>query len=117
MKINQTIDSLCCDDALKSIFDLNTLDVEIFKKLRDLGESRADEIAISVGKERSTAYRSLQKLTSCGLCLKNAKNLDGGGYFHTYCCVDTKIAKNKLKSCLNNWYKSMRSLIENLDIE
>ena len=117
MKINQTSDSLCCDDALKSIFDLNTLDIEIYKKLRNLGESRADEIAHSVGKERSTAYRSLQKLTSCGLCLKNTRNLNGGGYFHTYSSVDTEIAKNKLKSCLNKWYKSMKSLIENLDIK
>ena len=117
MKILKSSDSLCCDDALKCIFDLNKLDITIYKKLKKIGESRADEIAVLIGKERSTVYRSLQKLASCGICLKKTRKIERGGYFHTYTCLETKIAKKKLKSCLDNWYKSMNELIEILDTD
>lgn len=74
MKFIKSEDVICCNDLIKCVFDLNELDLKVYKKLKKKGESRAEILAKHLKRERSTVYRSLQKLTCCGLCIKNNKN-------------------------------------------
>ena len=115
MKFIKSFENICCDDVIQCIFDLNVLDLNVYRKLRDVGESRADDLAKRMDKERSTVYRSLQKLASCGLCIKKTNTIETGGYYHTYSCVDAKYVKKKTELCIDKWYKSMKEMTQLFD--
>jgi len=115
MKFIKSFEGICCDDVMQCIFDLNVLDLNVYKKLKEVGKSRADELAKKMNRERSTVYRSLQKITTCGLCIKETNTIEAGGYYHTYSCIDTKQVKNQVETCLEKWYTSMKEMIELFD--
>ena len=75
MKIPQDGKLLDCEDAVRCIFNLKELDITILRELKKQKNIRADELACILHKERSTVYRSLQKLTRCGLCQKKTKTI------------------------------------------
>lgn len=116
MKIIKSSKNLSCGDVISCVFDFNDLDLNVYKKLREIGESRTDILAKKLKKERSTVYRSLQKLTNCGLCSKKTKKIAKGGYYHTYSCIDAKIVQNKLESCIDEWYLTMKEKVRIFDI-
>ena len=115
MKFIQSNQKICCNDVIQCIFDLNDLDIKTYKKLKEIGESRADELAKKIKKERSTVYRSLQKLTCSDLCTKETKTIEGGGYYHTYKCNDNKKIKEKIRNCIDEWYERMKVTIKELE--
>jgi predicted transcriptional regulator len=112
MKFIKSYENICCDDIIKCVFDLNILDLNVYKKLKEIGESRIEILAEKLKKDRSTIYRSLQRLSLCGLCIKKTNNIEIGGYYHTYLSVENNIAKKKIKSCIDSWYKSMKEIVE-----
>ena len=108
---------LKCEEAIRCVFDLNNLDIAVYKTLQRIGPSRADVIAQHLNKERSTVYRSLQKLTNCGLCIKQTQTIETGGYYHVYMVNQTKLIKNHLESCLDEWYHHMKHLLIHFEHE
>ena len=117
MKFINDYKNLKCKDVIQCVFNLNKLDLQIYSTLKQIGESRADDLAKIMEKERSTIYRSLQKLKSCGLCIKKTKTIDSGGYYHIYSCnKKTKIQK-ELELCIDKWYKNMRETLKNFEKE
>ena len=74
-----------------------------------------DELAKKIEKDRSTVYRSLQRLTCCNLCLKETKNIDKGGYYHIYRCNEISKAKKELEECIDKWYHQMKNTLKQFD--
>jgi len=107
--------NLCCDDVIKFIFDLNSLDIKVFNKLKEENEIRADTLAKQLRRERSTVYRSLQKLTFAGLCSKKTKKIESGGYYHVYSLNNIHKTKEKLDQCIEDWYQKMKQTIEEIN--
>lgn len=112
LSLNQNI---CCDDVIQCIFNLNSLDLTVYKTLKKTDELRADDLAKKLRKERSTVYRSLQKLTCAGLVTKKTKNIVKGGYYHTYKSNSDFKIKQKLENCIDEWYKKMKKTIKELE--
>jgi len=112
MRLIDSSKKICCDDVIKCIFDFNDLDLNVYKILKEDGELKAQDLSYKLKKERSTVYRSLQKLTKCGICIKKTNNINTGGHYHTYKCIDSKSVKLKIESCINDWYKSMKETIK-----
>jgi predicted transcriptional regulator len=115
MKVLTDTKNIQCDDAVKCLFNLNNLDIIIYKTLQKTGEIRADELASLINRERSTVYRSLQKLIKCRMCLKKTKHLQRGGYYHVYECSNNKNIKKHAKKCLDEWYLSLKKTIEKFE--
>jgi predicted transcriptional regulator len=115
MKFIKSFNNICCDDVIKCVFDLNVLDLNVYKELKKNGQCRADDLAKKMNRERSTIYRSLQKLTCCELCIKQTNTIETGGYYHVYSCNNLKDVKKKLENCVDNWYKSMKEMIKLFD--
>lgn len=114
MKIIENPEKLRCEDVIKCVFNLNNLDLKVYKKLKQKNNLRADQLSKLLKKERSTIYRSLQKLTSCGICKKKTNNLEKGGYCHTYHCKDTKKISKEAEKCLDKWYKTMKKKLNEI---
>jgi predicted transcriptional regulator len=100
-----------CQDLMKCAYNLNEFELEVYRRLSETGPVRADDLAKLVGKERSTVYRTLQKLMSCGICYRETKALGRGGYYHVYVAIGRGELKKKLEQCVENWHEKMRQAL------
>ncbi|MBS3778735.1 MAG: HTH domain-containing protein [Candidatus Thermoplasmatota archaeon] len=115
MKIKSMQSPMKCDEAIKCVFNLNKLDLRVYKKLKEIGPIRANELAKHLNRERSTVYRSLQKLSKVGMCRKITKTLDRGGYYHVYRCDSIENIKKQAQKCLDSWYTNVKKTLEALN--
>ncbi|MFQ3319355.1 MAG: putative transcriptional regulator [Natronomonas sp.] len=101
-----------CEGLLECFHDLKGLDKEIFEVLCDYEEPlTVDEVADEVGRERSTAYRSIQRLLQAGFIQKDQVNYEQGGYYHVYSPRDGEEIAQEMQRTLNEWYAKMGQLI------
>jgi predicted transcriptional regulator len=101
-----------CEGLLECIHGLKGLDREIFQVLTERSEPlTVDEIADAVDRERSTAYRSVQRLLQSGFVQKDQINYDQGGYYHVFRPTDPDEVADDMQRMLNDWYAKMGQLI------
>ena len=112
MKFFKPYETMDCEDLMKCAFNLNDLDIKVYKALVKTGETRVEKLSDMLNREKSTIYRSLQKLVSCGICIKKSNNIESGGYFYTYIPLPKDEVKKKLEECIENWYKCLKEKIK-----
>lgn len=101
-----------CEGLLECLHGLKDLDRECFGVLaRSDGPLTVDEVAGRVERERSTAYRSIQRLLRAGLVEKKQVNYDEGGYYHVYFPADPEDVADDMQRLLNDWYAQIGQLI------
>ena len=104
---------LDCEDLLECVHGLTDLDRSCYQALTASEEPlTVDEIAEAVGRERSTAYRSVRRLLEAGFVTKDQVNYDHGGYYHVYRPVDPESVADELGSMVDEWHAEMRTLID-----
>ena len=102
-----------CEGLLECIHGLKELDKECFRVLTESAEPMTiDDIADEVNRERSTAYRSVQRLLQTGFIQKEQINYDQGGYYHVYRPTDPDQIADDMQRMLNDWYAKMGQLIQ-----
>ncbi len=105
-----------CEGLLECFHGLKQLDREVFQALVTAEESvTVDEIAEAVDRERSTAYRSVQRLLQAGFIQKEQINYDHGGYYHVYKPTDPSSIADNMQRLLNDWYAKMGQLIQQFE--
>ena len=105
-----------CEGLLECFHGLKELDKECFRALVDAEEpSTVDEIAEAVDRERSTAYRAVQRLLQTGFIEKEQVNYDQGGYYHVYSPTDSSQIADDMQRILNDWYAKMGQLIQEFE--
>jgi predicted transcriptional regulator len=101
-----------CEGLLACIHGLRKLDKEIFKVIAGNSDPMTvDEIADQVDRERSTAYRSVQRLVQNGLVKKEQVNYEQGGYYHVFYPTDPDEIADEMQRMLNDWYAELNQLI------
>ena len=101
-----------CEGLLECFHGLTTLDKEVFGELTNATEPlTVDEIADRVERERTTAYRSVQRLVDAGFVQKEQVNYEQGGYYHVFRPTDPDAVAEDLQRMLNDWYAKMGQLI------
>ena len=101
-----------CEGLLECVHGLKELDKEIFRVLTEASEPlTVDEIADEVDRERSTAYRSIQRLLQSGFLQKEQVNYEQGGYYHVFRPTDPDEIADDMQRMLNDWYAKMGQLI------
>ncbi len=101
-----------CDGLLECLYELNDLDRECFRVLTNAEDPLTiDELAAAVERERSTAYRSLQRLLQAGLVQKDQVNYEQGGYYHVYRVTDPDQVATEMQQKLNDWYAQIGYMI------
>ena len=104
-----------CKDIVQCAFSLNDFEFEVFKTAARVGPMRADDLADEMGKERSTVYRALQKLMSCGMCYRETRSMEKGGYYHEYSAIGKDALKAKMQHCVDEWNKRMQDALSRFD--
>lgn len=105
-----------CKDIVKCLYRLTDFELAIYKRLVKGGPQKADDLAPSLKKDRSTVYRALQKLVYSGLAFRESKTIERGGYFHVYTAVAPEQLKERLHKCADDWFENMNSAIEDFDL-
>ena len=91
-------------DLFIQLYDLSPLDLDILFMLlskKDHEPMTLDEVSKESDRDRSTTFRSLQKLVGLGLCVKETKTIKDGGYFHVYSIVDMETFKRETERRVN----------------
>jgi predicted transcriptional regulator len=97
------------------MYALTDLDQEVLKRLLREGPMKAEDLADSLERDRSTVYRSLQKLVSCQVASKESRSLERGGYYHVYSAVPKDLLRDRLEHCIEDWHTRMRDLLSRFD--
>ncbi|MGB9964309.1 helix-turn-helix domain-containing protein [Halobacterium sp. CBA1126] len=101
-----------CEALLECFHGLRDLDRRAFEALAGTAEPlTVDELSERIDRERSTAYRSVQRLMDVGLVEKRQVNYDHGGYYHVYEPADPDEVADEMQRMLNDWYAKMGQLI------
>ena len=101
-----------CEGLLACIHGLKQLDRDVFQVVA--GSSKpltVDEIAERVDRERSTAYRAVQRLVQSGLVQKEQVNYDQGGYYHVFYPTDSDEIADEMQRMLDDWHAKLNQLI------
>ena len=105
-----------CEGLLECFHGLKELDKECFRALVEADDPlTVDELADAVDRERSTAYRAVQRLLQTGFIEKDQINYDQGGYYHVYSPTDPSQIADEMQRMLNDWYAKMGQLIQEFE--
>jgi predicted transcriptional regulator len=107
-------------DLFIQLYDLSPLDLDILFMLiskKDHEPMTLDDVSKEADRDRSTTFRSLQKLVSLGLCVKETKTIKDGGYFHVYSVVDMETFKKETERKVKDLQKSLDRLLKKFEGE
>ncbi len=107
--------SFRCEDIVKYVLGLKSLDVEAYKALLLNGPLTAEKLGEILNRERSTAYRFLQNLLTCGIVYRETRSIESGGYYYEYVALETQETKQMVRKIVDEWYDRMNELIEKMD--
>jgi predicted transcriptional regulator len=107
-------------DLFIQLYDLSPLDLDILFMLisKKNEEPRTlDQVSKDTDRDRSTTFRSLQKLVGLGLCVKETKTIKEGGYFHVYSVVDMETFRAETERRVKDLQKSLDRLLKKFEGE
>ncbi len=105
-------------DLFIQLYDLSPLDLEILFMLISKKNDEPitlDQISKEADRDRSTTFRSLQKLVGLGLCIKDTKTIKEGGYYHVYSVVDMKTFKMETERRVRDLQKGLERLLKKFE--
>ncbi|MFC6825043.1 helix-turn-helix domain-containing protein [Halopelagius fulvigenes] len=102
-----------CEGLLNCLLGLNELDRGVFRLLAESSEPlTVDHVAKFIGKERTTAYRSVKRLEEAGVAVQEQESCPKGGYHHVYRVTDPDEIADEFQRMLNRWYAETGQLIQ-----
>ena len=105
-------------DLFIQLYDLSPLDLDILFMLISKKNKEAmtlDKVSKMTDRDRSTTFRSLQKLVTLGLCLKETKTIKEGGYYHVYSIVDMETFKIETERRVRDLQRSLDRLLKKFE--
>ncbi|MEF8832763.1 MAG: helix-turn-helix domain-containing protein [Candidatus Thermoplasmatota archaeon] len=115
MRADLAVKEVDPENVIECIYDLSELDKEILSLLSGDEELRSSEIAERIDKDQSTAYRSLEKLSECGLIYKEKQNIRNGGYYFLYSKRPLNKIKEEAKESVDQWHEEVVKAIQELE--
>ena len=105
-------------DLFIQLYDLSPLDLDILFMLISKKNKEAmtlDKVSKEIDRDRSTTFRSLQKLVTLGLCIKETKTIKEGGYYHVYSVVDMETFKIETERRVRDLQRSLDRLLKKFE--
>jgi predicted transcriptional regulator len=107
-------------DLFIYLYDLSPLDSDLFFILmKSKKPVILEDLAKKINRDKSNVFRSVQKLVSSGICIKESRTIKGGGYYHVYSAVDTKTFKmeteKRVKELQTSFDRILRKFEEDIE--
>lgn len=92
------------------LYNFSPLDERIYRLLAEREtDLTVDELAELAERERTTVYRSLQRLVEAGFVRKDQHNYEGGSYCHTYRAVERGTVADHMENRLEIFYGLLKA--------
>jgi predicted transcriptional regulator len=99
-------------ELLIYLFDLSPLEVQLlFLLIKTRKSMTLEQLSQKVDRDKSTSFRCLQKLVSLKICIKDAKTLQEGGYYHVYSATDIQTLKMETEKRVKELKESFDRLL------
>jgi predicted transcriptional regulator len=113
-RVNSTV-----KDLFIYLYDLSSLELDLlFILIKNKKSMTLDELAKKVDRDKSSVFRSLQKLVGLGICIKETKTLKEGGYYHAYSAIDIESFKieteKRVKELEDSFHRLLRKFEEDM---
>lgn len=103
-------------DLFIYLYDLAPIDMDILIILiKNKKPMTLDELTKLENRDKSTVFRSLQKLVALGICSKETKTLREGGYYHVYCAIPVEIFKLETEKKVRELEQSFRRILKGFE--
>jgi predicted transcriptional regulator len=100
------------ESLLDCCYGLGAPDRQVFQLLVEADKPlTVDGLAEEIDRERTTAYRSLQRLREAGIVEKDQQSFELGSYYHEFSPTDPDEIADDMQRLLNDWYAMMGQLI------
>jgi len=110
-RINSTVKELFI-----YLYDLSPLELDLlFIMIKEAKPLTLEELSNKADRDNSTIFRSVQKLVSAGICIKETKTIREGGYYHVYSAVDMETFKAETQARVNDLQKSLDRLMKKFE--
>jgi predicted transcriptional regulator len=101
-----------CEYLLDCFHGLTDLDRDCFEQLVTSADAlTVDDLAERVDRDRTTAYRSVQRLLESDLVEQHQESGDGSSYYHVYEPRDPDAIADQMQRELTDYYAKMGQLI------
>ncbi|NOQ55817.1 MAG: hypothetical protein GQ477_03340 [Nanohaloarchaea archaeon] len=114
-------DAKTCDipeirELLSMFYRISVSDIDVFFSVCGLSGARVEAISDSMGKDKSTVQRCLNRLYSSGLIKRESKCCIKGkkGRYFIYFAVSNAELKEMLLLHVNNWHSLRFAVIDSL---
>lgn len=105
-----------CEGLLDCLYGLPQLDRTVFEILAEHGDPMiVDEVAAEIDRERSTAYRSLERLVAAGFLDRRRESFETGSYVHVYSLRDPGAVAAEMQRLVTDWYAEIGPLIREFE--
>lgn len=104
-------ESFTCYDLVKCMFRLSETEISIIKAMGEMESLTVLQIAELINRDRATAYRSLEKLVSIGILIKERRGREGRGYSNYYTKMARKEILRKAEKRLDKCYAAIKTAL------
>ena len=74
-----------------------------------------EQVANQVNRDKSTAFRSLQKLVSLGIVMKETRTIKEGGYYHAYGAIDMESFRTETEKRVRELEKGVHRILKKFE--
>lgn len=103
-------------DLFIYLYDLSPLELDLlFFLIKNKKPLTMEELARKADRDKSTIFRSLQKLVGSGICIKDTKTLKEGGYYHAYSAIDMESFRMETEKRVKELHESFDRLLRKFE--
>jgi predicted transcriptional regulator len=117
-RINSTV-----RDLFIYLYNLSPLELDILLTLITKSSNdkknfmTLEELTRELDRDKSTVFRSLQKLVSLGICLKETRTIKEGGLYHVYSAIDIESFKLETEKRVKELEKSFTRILKKFEAD
>jgi len=105
-------------DLRMSLYDLSPLEFDLlFALIARKKATSLDILSKEVDRDKTTVFRSLQKLVNLRICEKDTKTLKEGGWYHVYTAIDISAFKMETEKRAKEIKESFDSLLSKFEAD
>jgi predicted transcriptional regulator len=115
-RINATV-----RDLFIYLYNLSPLELDILLTLITNSTNNSkrgmtlEELTQEVDRDKSTVFRSLQKLVALGICIKETKTIKEGGLYHIYSAIDIESFKLETEKRIKELERSFNRILRKFE--
>ena len=111
-RINSTV-----KDLFVYLYNLSPLETDLLLllMLNNKNPMTLEQVTNEVDRDKSTVFRSLQKLVSLGIVTKETRNVKEGGHYHVYNAIDIGTFKIETERRVKDLERSFHRILKKFE--